>query len=154
MHFTHLADRAIANPFHRLTDVVARMPLVAHLGGDARFPGHLRELAGFINRAREGFLAVNAFAGFHRRHRGHRVDVVRRRDQDRVNIPIRAFQHPPIIDKHSVIRSLACRRLLVVLGDCLPGRTPSSMMPIVKMAVIPKLGDVADRADVDIRLLQ
>ena len=68
------------------------MTLVAHLSGDLVLACRLCQHAGLVNRVRQRLLHVNVFAVLHRRHSNHCMGVVRRSNNDRVNIFL-LFKH-------------------------------------------------------------
>ena len=72
------------------------MALVAHLCRHAVLPGHERHPPRFLNGVRERLLHVDVLAHFHRHDGGRRMDVVRRRDGERVNLG-HVLEHVPVI---------------------------------------------------------
>ena len=85
--FPNLADDPGLDPFVREPRPFRRVPLIPHLGDD---PGGLRrlgQLPGLEDRVREGLLGVDVFPGLDRRHRRDGMDVVRRADRHRVDVP-------------------------------------------------------------------
>ena len=72
-----LADQARA---------VAGVALVAHLRRHLVLARRLGQHARLVTRVRQRLLHVHVLAGLHRRHGDHRVGVVRRRNDDRVDV--------------------------------------------------------------------
>ena len=152
--FEDLANRAGTDPFHSSPNILRRMPLVAHLRSHSGLPRGPSELACLVDRMREWFLAVNAFAGPDRRHSSHRMDVIRRSDQDCVDVFAGLFQHGSVVHINRAVVAPSIYTLTIVLcNDLLRGPAPA-VVAIVEIAVVPELGDIADRTDVHVRMFQ
>ena len=86
VHFTNFTDSAIPERLANQPDAFAGVALVAHLSGDLVLVGGGREGAGFGDVVGERFLAINMFAGLHGGHGNHRMRMIRRCDNDRVDV--------------------------------------------------------------------
>ncbi len=95
--FADVADRAGHHVLDGGSSFVGRMTLIAHLRGEFRLPCATRELPRFAHRPAERLLHVDVLAEIHRRERDRRVHVVRRRDDDRVDVLL-LVEHLPIVD--------------------------------------------------------
>ena len=89
MGFGDFADDAGPDVFAELAVAVLAMALVAHLRGDFGFRGHRAHGAGFADVVADRLLAIDSLAELHRDHRGQGVVMVRRGDEDGVEIPCR-----------------------------------------------------------------
>ena len=93
--FAHVTYHASLNPLIREPRTFAGVTLIAHLRGNARSSGGLREFAAFLQCMSEGLLTINVLARANRSHRGHSVDMIRRADGHRVDILRFAIEHLP-----------------------------------------------------------
>ena len=83
----HLADRAGPHVLDRRPRIVPGVALVAHLRGEPACSAPcLRELARLGDRPGQRLLHVDVLAEIHRGQRDRRVHVIRRRDDDRVDV--------------------------------------------------------------------
>ena len=69
------------------------MSLVAELGGDIHLLGDLRQLASFPHGMGKRFFAIDMLAHQHRLAGGMKVGVVRRADDDGINLLVQLIQH-------------------------------------------------------------
>ena len=97
VHFVHLADRAVLDPLLDQADALARAPLVAHLGDDLVLARGLGQRPRLGHRARQRLLHVDVLAELHRRHRDDGVGVVRRRDDDGVDVLLLLEHHAEVL---------------------------------------------------------
>ena len=86
MEFARRADDSGLNDFDGAAQTTAGAALIAHLGGDFVFGGHLAHGAGFANVVADRFLAIDRFAELHRDHGGKGVLMIRRGDEDGVDV--------------------------------------------------------------------
>src|SRR5207248_4789668 len=81
----HRADRPGRDPLDRTADALGRVPLVAHLRGDAGLLRHLGDVPGLPEVVGQRLLAVDVLARAHGDGRDVGVQVVRRGAQDGVD---------------------------------------------------------------------
>ena len=106
MHFGDVADRARLHPLHRLAAVVPRVALVAHLRDDLRrLPRLARQRARFVDRPGQRLLHVDVLAEIERGHRDRRVHVIRRRDDDRVDVFL-LLEHLAVVGVALLLRQI------------------------------------------------
>ena len=74
-------------------DGVEGVPLVAHLRDDLVLLGGLHQLADLVDRVRQRLLAVDVLAALDGGHGGHRVGMVGRGDDDRVDLLVHLVEH-------------------------------------------------------------
>jgi len=86
MHVAHRPDGASLDRLDRTAVVRAGVHLRAHLRGELRAGGRLRDEAGFVDGVRERLLAVHVLAGVQGHQRGGRVRVVGRGDENGLDI--------------------------------------------------------------------
>ena len=91
----NLADGSVPDRFAQQAHLLAGLALVAHLRRDLVLARRLRHRAGLIHGVRQRFLAVDMLTAFDGCHGGHRVAVVRRRDDHSVDVRILLVQHFP-----------------------------------------------------------
>ena len=80
----HRPDEAGLNDLDRAAQAVFGAALIAHLGGDLVLLGELAEQPRFIDRVRQGLLAIDMFAHAHGGGGGDGVHVIRRGHDDRI----------------------------------------------------------------------
>ena len=92
-----VADGAAGDVLVAGSRLVARMALVTHLGDDLGvLLGLLRQVARFLHRPAERLLHVHVFADAHRRAGNRSVHVIRRGDDDTVDV-FRLVEHLAVI---------------------------------------------------------
>jgi len=92
----HRADGAGPDPLADQAQAFRGMPLNTHLGDHARLLGRLGQHARLVDVMGQRLLAEDMLAGLHRRHRDHRVSVVGRGDEHRVDVLL-FFQHDTVV---------------------------------------------------------
>jgi hypothetical protein len=125
----HLADVAPAHAFRELAEMRTGTPVGAHLHHPLRFVCHPDHPAAFLQRVGEGLLDVDVLARPARVDGLEGVPVVRRGDEDRVDV--------------LVVEKLA----VVARGDGLARQFRGPLRPM-------RLVDVADRHNIDVRVRQ
>ena len=108
----HFTDRAAVNQLVAGAGVVGRVTLVAHLRDDLAILRFLGQDARFLDRPAERLLHVDVLAEIHRQRRDRRVHVIRRSDDDRVDVLL-------LLEHLAVVTVL--RELRQVLVDEAPG---------------------------------
>src|SRR4030095_16933551 len=86
VHFADLADGVAADEFHHASIIGSRVNLRADLGHSLRLPRGLGDNARLGNRARQWLLAIKMPSAIEPPDAGDGVRVVRRRDDDSVEI--------------------------------------------------------------------
>ena len=115
MQFGDVADDPGLDHLDRATQAAAGAALVAHLGGQFSVASQLPQDTGLMHCLGEGLLTVNVLAQAHGRSGGDAVDVVGRRDGDRVDRFADLVEHLP-----EVLELLGLRVLLTLLGEGVP----------------------------------
>ena len=82
----HFADGASPDVLVQQTGIIGGVALIAHLRGDFRCRGLLRELSDFLHGPGERLLHVHVLAEVHGRQRDGRVHVIGRGYHDRVDV--------------------------------------------------------------------
>ena len=124
MHLADITDRAVGDVFVTGAGAVKRVALVAHLRDDFRTGlGFLSKVSGFVNRPAQRLLDVNVFAEIHRSGGDRRVHVIRRGDDDPVDIFL-LVEHLPVIGVALDLRQLVFDEALEIGGAvlCRPAR--------------------------------
>ena len=93
MDFADGADGTGPDHFAKLADVVARMPLIAHLGDHFVFARGQREGAGLADGVGQRLLAINVFPHLNGMGSNEGMHVVRGGDRDCVDIFFLLFEH-------------------------------------------------------------
>ena len=94
--FADLADQARGDPLADQPVAFHAVALDAHLRGHLVLLGRLGELAGFIDRVRQRFLAVDVLAGLDGRHGDHGMRMIGRGDHHAVDVLL-LLQHQAIV---------------------------------------------------------
>jgi hypothetical protein len=95
VHFANRADGAGSNQLHHTAKIVGGVDLRSHLGRQVFFSTDLRHQAGFMNRVRQGLLAIAVFAHPHRHDACRCMDMVGRTDEHGIDLLIHGIQHLP-----------------------------------------------------------
>ena len=129
----------------------ARVALVAHLRGDARFLRDACHEACLTDRVRQRLLAVDVLAGLHREDRHVRVQVIGSRDQDRVDRLLLLEHHSEVF----VHRALVVRRLggVALLDERAPGAA-ARLAAVVPLREVPLLRRVGEGDDLAVLLFE
>jgi len=96
VHFAHRADGSAGDPLANQPGAVARVPLVAHLGDDLVFASGFGEFARFVHGMGHRLLHIDMLAGLDGCHGDHGVSVIRRGNDDRVDILL-LVDHLPVV---------------------------------------------------------
>ena len=135
VHFADLADGAPHDVLDGAAFPVARVTLVAHLRDDALLLGRfLLQVPRFVNRPAERLLDVDVLAGIHRVRGNDGVHVIRRRDDDRVEVLL-LLEHLAVVavlrqarnlplDEAAQVGGVVLRRPLRVGGELRLRRSP------------------------------
>lgn len=91
------ADGSRANPLDYPPVVLAGVVHGAELDGRAGRPGHFGQQTHLADVVRERLLAVGVLSHFERRHRGSRVNVVGRGNQDGIEVIGLSLEHPAVV---------------------------------------------------------
>ena len=86
VYFSDISDRPIVDPLFHKADVLGRMALIAHLGLHPVASGRFGDSAGLVHRMSQRFLAKDMFTCFHGPHGDDRVRVIRRGDDNCVDV--------------------------------------------------------------------
>src|SRR5262249_19715564 len=86
-------DEPSLNHFHRAAKTVFRAALIAHLCHRLVLPGQLPQMPGFKDRLRQWLLTINMFVQLEGSRSYNRMQVVGRRNHDRVDVFLLLFQH-------------------------------------------------------------
>ncbi len=97
MDLGDVADGPVPYPFHEGPDGVGGMSLVAHLRDQLAFRRLGPQRPHLGHGMRQGLLAIDVLAGLHRRHGDHRMGVVGRAHQHRVDPVAHLIQHLPVV---------------------------------------------------------
>ena len=125
--------------------------VVAHLRRDARFLRDLRHEARLADVVRQRLLAVHVLAGLHRENRDVRVQVIRCRDENRVDrLLLLEHDSEVFVGRAGVVRGL----LAVVLLDFLLHREPAALAAVVPVREVPLLRRVGHGDDLTVVLLE
>ena len=126
VNLAHLTDRTGRDVLVAEAGLVARVPLVAHLGDDLRVVlGLLRQLPRLFDRPAQRLLHVDVLAEVHRGQGDRRVHVIGRRDDYRVDVFL-LLQHLAIVAVLLDLGQLLVDEALQELG--LAGRTRSLLV--------------------------
>ena len=93
VRFGHVADCAVGDPFPDQAHVLGGVALVAYLCDYLVLDGGLAKGADLGHRVRQGLLAIHVLAALDRIHAGHRMRVVRRADDYRVDLLVELVEH-------------------------------------------------------------
>ena len=108
MRLAHLADEPGLEPLADLADALAGVTLVAHLGHDLVRPRGLGQGAGLEDIMRDRLLDVDVLAAAHALHRDVGVGMVRRSDDDGVDV-LALVEHDAEVGERVGLRELLDR---------------------------------------------
>ena len=131
MRFANRADGTGPDQFAQATCILAGLALVAHLRGELAFARQSGDLPRFPDRVRERLFAIDMLAQFHRSHRCKGVNMIRRGNDDGVDVLL-------LVEHLAVVLPLPC------LGEFLERAGGVRPIHIAQRddVVIRKLGDV------------
>ena len=117
-----VADRAILDPFAERANRIEGVALVAELGHDLVLLGRLHQGPDLADGMGQRLLAIDVLAPLDRRHRRHRVGVVRRADDHRVDLVAHLLEHLAIVLVH------------LGLGELREDRRVATLRPLIDVA--------------------
>ena len=138
----HLADRAGVEMLDGLADAHRRVPLIAELGRHARLLRDPRDLPRLPNIMRERLLTIHVLPCPHRPDRHIRMQMIRRRTQDRIDALFLFEHHAEVLIARAPI---ARGHLAVVIIDDLQRRQPTADSFVIIFLETERLRRVRDR---------
>ena len=118
--FRDLADGAVPDPLAEPTNVVGGVSLIAELRDDLVLAGRLHHLPHFVDRVGQRFFTVHVLAAANGIHHRHGVRVVRRTDDDRVDLAVQLVEHRAKVAIPLGLGKLLerfCRTLVIDVGQ-------------------------------------
>ena len=93
VNLLHRSDHTSLDDLNGAPQPIFGAALVAHLGHDFVIFGQLAQVASFVNRLGQRFLAVNVFPHLDRSRGNDAVQVIRNGNRDRINILLLFLKH-------------------------------------------------------------
>jgi len=148
--FPDVAQDAIFDQLDAAPELPAGGALVAHLGGDLLLLRRLAHPARFVDAAGHRFLDEGVLAGLHRGHTGDGVGMVRRGDDDAVDLLLHLVEHLAEIVERGDVGVFPAGRLRLAVVHVAEGhdvRLPGHHVRVPLAAAAD-----ADEGDVELRV--
>ncbi len=89
----HLPDESVLNRLDRAAQARRSAALIAHLRDDFFLFRQFSQIARLIDGLRQWLLAIDGLVHLHCRRRHNRVQMIRRRNRDAINLAAHLIQH-------------------------------------------------------------